>query len=233
LRHLQAYSTFDLSTGEEAMGFIESIATKVCFGVLLVGSLVCAAQSALPPVDFTVQVVNRAGVPRDVLVHAESEATRIFRAAGIHLAWNDCMETHQCHHAPGPRELVLSIVPDGHTASDLVYGVAFLDPAGNGKYADVFFRRIESAVNVGESSVARLLGTVAAHELGHLLLGSHGHSFAGVMTPVWREKTLHDAGIGNLLFTRDQATTMKAKITASSDQLTTEFTLVHKLPFAP
>jgi hypothetical protein len=230
---VSACPTFALDTGEKAMRFSESIATKMCFGALLCGSLACAAQSALQAADFTVQVINRAGVPRDVLGRAESEAARIFRAAGIHVAWNDCMETHQCHHAPGPRELVLSIVPDGHTASDLVYGVAFLDPAGNGKYADVFFRRVESAANVGESSVARLLGTVAAHELGHLLLGSHGHSFAGVMTPVWREKTLHDAGIGSLLFTREQAATMRAKTGASSDQLTTEFTLVHTLPFAP
>lgn len=203
-------------------------------GVLLWGSVWCGAQEKSDRPKITVDLLNRAGVPRDVLASAENEAGRIFRAAGIEVVWNDCSVSHQCHHAPGPQEFVLSIVPDGKTSSDLVYGVAFLDPAGNGKYADVFFRRIEQAYNNAPGSVPRLLGTVAAHELGHLVLGSHSHGYSGLMTPVWKEPTLHAVGAGSLLFTREQSSLMKAKVGAGFNPSgTTEFTLVRRLPFLP
>ena len=216
------------------MGFHRRGSSKFVIGVLLCGSLMCGAQEKGGRPEITVMLLNRAGVPRDVLSRAESEAARIFRAAGIDLTWNDCTATHQCHHAPGPHEFVLSIVADGHTSSDMVYGVAFLDPEGNGKYADVFFRRIENAYGNSAGNIPRLLGTVAAHELGHLVLGTHSHGYSGVMTPVWKDATLRAVGTGSLLFTSEQASFMKAKMDAGfSPSGTTEFTLVRRLPFLP
>jgi hypothetical protein len=57
-----------------------------------------------------------------------------------------------------------------------------------------------------------LLGTVAAHELGHLLLGSHAHSSIGIMTPHWEPETLRRMNMGGLLFTREQASRMQERI---------------------
>jgi hypothetical protein len=56
------------------------------------------------------------------------------------------------------------------------------------------------------------LGTVIAHELGHLLLGSHAHSYAGVMTPIWRGEVLQLEAMGCLLFTHDQASLMRRRL---------------------
>jgi hypothetical protein len=109
-------------------------------------------------------------------------------------------------------QLVLHIVKDGKTSSDSVYGEAFLGADGTGKYCDVFFGRIESDYRDAGTNVAQLLGAVAAHELGHLLLGSKSHSQVGIMTPVWRSESLRQIGMGTLLFTPQQSRLMKNRI---------------------
>lgn len=233
LRHSPVSTTVAFYTGDEAMGFKRDLTQKVVAFVLLSGSLALAAPGEADT-TVTVRILNRAGVSRHMLETAEGEAARIFRAAGIDIVWNDCSVTHQCQKAPGMHELVLSIVNDGRTLSDLTYGVAFLDPDGNGKYADVFFRRVEAAYRIEDGNVARLLGTVAAHELGHLLLGAHAHSFTGVMLPSWKNKTLRDVRAGSLLFTSAEAALMRSRISSGSGiRATTEFTLVRGLGDKP
>jgi hypothetical protein len=162
--------------------------------------------------EVTVLLINRTKVSRDVISHAEAEAGRIFSASGIHLRWVDCPQAPVCHHVPGTNEFVLSIVADGQTSSELVDGVAFLGPGGEGKYADVFLRRIEAAAMESGSSVQRLLGTVAAHELGHLLLGTHAHSYEGIMCPAWKKAVLQRMEMGSLLFTADESLRMKDRL---------------------
>jgi hypothetical protein len=216
------------------MGFNGWSATKLLTFVALCVAVAAAEPRPSGNLGITVMLANKAGVSHQILRQAEMEASRIFRAAGIDISWNDCSSTHQCHHAPSAHEFVVSIVAEGRTSSDLVYGVAFLDEAGMGKYADVFFRRIQSEGREDDENVSKLLGTVVAHELGHLLLGSHGHSQGGVMTPVWGQGTLHNLRMGSLLFTPPQALLMKAKIGSGQGiRPTTEFTLVRNLPLAP
>jgi hypothetical protein len=217
------------------MGFNRRNSATLLMIVLLCESLALAAspESGVSQA-VTVMLQNSAGVPRPVLSRAEIEASRIFRAAGVDITWNDCSATHNCHHSPGLNEFVISIVRDGRTSSDLVYGVAFLDEIGQGKYADIFFPRIADSSGTS-ANLGRLLGTVTAHELGHLLLGLRGHSSSGVMTPVWKENTLRSAQMGSLLFTSTQASRMKARIGSGCgvQDGTTEFTLVHNVPLKP
>jgi hypothetical protein len=156
-------------------------------------------------------VLNRVKLSQEMIKDTEAEAARIFRSAGIHIRWIDCSKGDACHHVPGIDEYVLSIVPDGKTSSDLVYGLAFLGPSGEGKYSDIFFRRVEAAAASSGENVARFLGTVAAHELGHLLLGSNAHTYEGVMSAVWKQQTLRRMDMGSLLFTREQATLMRTR----------------------
>ena len=124
----------------------------------------------------------------------------------------DCSQTSVCHHVPGANEFVLSIVADGRTSSELVYGVAFIGPGGEGKYADIFLRRVEIAASESGFSAERLLGAVAAHELGHLLLGTHAHSYEGIMSPVWKKTVLQRMEMGSLLFTKDESVTMQGRL---------------------
>lgn len=185
------------------------------FAAVLLGVGMAAGEAI--PARITVLVNDSAGVPTDVLRQAEQEAGRIFRPAGVEVSWMNCgeepvKEDGACREVPGANRFVLHIVPNGKTSTDLVFGVAFLGEDGTGKYCNVFFDRIqEGHRNVG-ASTAQLLGTVAAHELGHLLLGSHSHSRWGIMEPVWKEEALRQTGMGTFLFTAEQGELMRERI---------------------
>ena len=184
--------------------------------VLLCGNIAAARSESGDP-EITVLVQNSTTLSAEIVNESELEAARIFRSAGIAITWVNCFAASRtldgaCQRTPGPSQFVLHIVPTGKTSSDLVFGLAFLDERGVGKYSDVFLDRIEEACRQSGADLSRLLGTVAAHELGHLLLGSHGHSYSGVMTAVWKEKTLRYESMGFLLFTHEQGSLMRARI---------------------
>ena len=126
---------------------------------------------------------------------------------------------------------MLNIVPDGKTSSDLIYGIAFLGPGGEGKYADIFFRRIEAACTANGNNVQRFLGTIAAHELGHLLLGSHAHAYEGVMSSVWTDPVLRRVNMGSLLFTREESVAIKARLGAAGE--VPAYTVTRSRPITP
>jgi hypothetical protein len=182
-----------------------------------------AAASDREGAEITVLLNNSAGVSRLIVNEAEAEAGRIFRDAGIEIVWVDCSRgvavADACRGVPGGNEFFLQIASKGSTSSDRVFGVAFLAEDGNGKYSNVFYDRVERAHGDFGAPVSRLLGAVAAHELGHLLLGSHAHSHLGLMTAVWSDEVLRDMEMGSLLFNRDQAIRMRAQIRGSERTL--------------
>lgn len=213
------------------MGFKRIAA--LLLAVLLFGWESCAASGTERILEITVLVQNHARLSQPSLKRAEGEAARIFRAAGVHVRWVDCSKGDACHHVPGAREFVLNIVPDGKTSSNLVYGMAFLGPAGEGKYADVFFNRIEAAGGLNGDNVARFLGTIAAHELGHLLLGSNAHTYDGVMSAVWKDSVLQRMNMGSLLFNREQSSAIRARLTEGGAGRIPEYTAGRSRPISP
>lgn len=178
--------------------------------VLLWGSVAIAQDRSS---EIAVLVNDSAGVKPSVLRKAEQEAARLFDAAGIEIQWVNCAETDECRHILGPKEFVLHIVSGGQTRSDFVLGEAFLGEDGRGQYCDVFFDRLQQTQ--GDLNLPVLLGAVSAHELGHLLLGSHSHSGIGLMEPRWGQQGLRSIGMGRLLFTPEQARSMRNRISAT------------------
>jgi len=166
--------------------------------------------------QITVQVHNTAAVSPSVLTRGESEAGRILRHAGIEVVWLNCANSssvgERCFLADDPAVFVLHIVSQGKTSTDSVFGEAFLGEGGVGKYCDIFFGRMLEAFRDSGANLADLLGAVAAHELGHLLLGSYAHSQIGIMEPVWQKESLRAIQMGTLLFTPDQAGAMRARL---------------------
>lgn len=186
-----------------------------CTGILLESGAVAWAQDQA---QVQVLVYDESRVQRSVLEAGELEASRIFRVAGIRMAWFNCSirlpdpEKEHCRFVPEARQLVLRLIPKGKTSSDLVFGEAFLGEGGMGTYADVFTDRIKAAHEEYEMNVSLLLGAVVAHELGHLLLGFQGHSWDGIMTPVWGLECLRRIGMGSLLFSREQGARMQSRL---------------------
>ena len=199
-----------------------AVQSQFCISVLLlwVSILSCGVSVAATPDWHEVQILvyDDARVQRSVLETAELEAGRIFRLARIRLTWVNCYsqvsdsEKEHCRLVPGVRQLVLHLIPKGKASSDLVFGQAFLGENGTGTYADIFFDRIQAAYDEYGASVPRLLGAVAAHELGHLLLGFQAHSWTGIMMPVWESESLRLMSMGNLSFSREQAVRMQSRL---------------------
>ena len=70
-----------------------------------------------------------------------------------------------------------------------IFGSALLpDNEGFGVLANVYVDRIRELAGRREFEV--IVGSVIAHELGHLLLGKNAHSHAGIMHARWRDQNL-------------------------------------------
>jgi len=65
------------------------------------------------------------------------------------------------------------------------------------------------------ASLASLLGCVAAHEIGHLLLGSNSHAPLGIMRAHWQAKEIQQMSMGLLVFSPRQAAQMRAGLEAA------------------
>lgn len=185
-----------------------------------------------PDLTVRVRVYNYAKVSSGVLSDAESEASRIFTAAGVDTRWADCSMTRapvQPMLAPtgqvaqaetdcdGPvvgATLVLRILPRSTPASrsfhDTMFGFA------EGQWvASVFYARVEDlilSVNGGKREAPVILGDVIAHEIGHLLLGTNSHSPSGIMCAKWDQEYLRMAVMGFQKFSPEQSAVIRATV---------------------
>lgn len=172
---------------------------------------------------ITILVYHQEGLSPQTLAAGEQQAALILRKAGIETRWADCSAgikktDDACRQSDVPAQFVVRIVPEPFGPTDTVFGVAFLGIDGTGKYSDVFWDRCEDMHRNSGVNAATLLGTVAAHEIGHLLLGSNAHSAIGIMAPHWKQEELRHAGMGSLLFTREQSVRMRTRIRSRQSQ---------------
>jgi hypothetical protein len=167
--------------------------------------------------QLTVAVYNDAGVTPAVLHRAEQRVASIFARANFEVVWVHCIHASAedalaCNRIDPPEHLVLRIIPDAASfISDAAFGIAFLSPDGAGKYSDVFWKRAEDLHATSNLDLGSTLGSVMAHELGHLLLGSNAHAVSGIMRAHWEGEELRRIAMGTLLFTPQQARLMRRK----------------------
>jgi hypothetical protein len=151
-------------------------------------------------------VYNWAHVELGMLSEAEQEVSRIFRQAGVGIAWLNCSpskaEADQspiCSQACPYGQFVLRIVSDVPPGLEKgCLGVAFNQ---TGIFASIFYKRVEEVAKEGIADHSQILGHGMAHELGHLLLDLRGHSNFGIMRGRWDAQDLRSAAMGALLFT--------------------------------
>jgi hypothetical protein len=190
----------------------------VIFWMLEFGAMGLAKARPRDYAQLRVFVIEYAGVSGRTLVEAEGVAGRVFRMAGVDVSWVHCQRRlpaskTNCYENIQNGDLILRIVPNARRYTPEVFGVSFLDEAGHGTYADVFFAPIEQMTALDrELPLDAILGDVIAHELGHLLLGNHAHSGQGIMRARWQADQLHGLSAGRLFFTTDQAAQLRNNI---------------------
>jgi len=169
--------------------------------------------------QVTISVYNNASIPAQLLAGAIEQASRIFLKAGLQTQWLECsigvigvQRSPDCEAPFGPTHLALRIVPGSWANGDATFGIAFLSAEGKGVYCNVFYSSVEKLHTDWHVSIPPILGHVMAHELGHLLLGTHAHSEIGIMLPKWHGSELRSLTMGRLLFTPQQARAVREKL---------------------
>ena len=163
------------------------------------------------PPTITVLVNNYSQASHAALAAAEREAGRILGRAGLRALWLECpvrpstLSPHErCENPPDATDIRLRMLdepiqkqPQGSAFGFAVHPVL----------ASVYYRyAMRRALSDGaEFEAPIILGCVIAHELGHLLLGSNGHSNEGIMQPRWKANQVRQLMMGRLLFTPDQS----------------------------
>ena len=169
--------------------------------------------------QLTVSVYNEGGVPGEVLSRAEAAASRIFQRAGIEVNWLNCevpapneQASRACREIAFPKHLQLRIVRKSAGLKGEAMGVSFQGKDGVGCLADLFYEPMEQLERSDGTDVACLLGYVAAHELGHLLLGASSHAVAGIMQARWTADALTSGQAARMVFLDQESQKMKERL---------------------
>jgi len=183
----------------------------------------------VPDPTVTVRVYNYAEVSGGVLQGGETEATRLFSAAGVSMTWVDCSNTRiparsglaqapeaatACFKPVSGADVVLRILSRSTPASRAFHDTMFGFAEGT-FVASVFYDRLgqfAQGVYGNQTEVSVILGDVIAHEIGHLLLGSNSHSRTGIMCGKWDAEYLRLAREGFQTFSPAQSAVMQAAV---------------------
>ena len=177
---------------------------------------------ARPSLKITVRVYDYAQVRPRTLAGAKREAGKILRKAGVEVVWLDCYgatveKNSACSKSLGPTDLVVRIIRPSRAARAALRhntcGLSALPKnGGGGTYAAIIYDGLEEVAKALRLPRKLILGHTAAHEIGHLLLASTGHSRSGLMRAVFRPKDWDRAGMGDLLFTPGQGQRVRAGV---------------------
>jgi hypothetical protein len=155
-------------------------------------------QDWLGPPDVFVRVYAQPAMAAPDLRAVLTAAAVILYDTGARVEWVMCparagdaiaSTDHRCEVPLAPNELVLRLVR-GHTPSAyrgvLPLGGSLIDTEqGHGTLATVFLDRVDWLADAGRIQPAALAARVVAHEVVHLLLGTHDHTPRGLMRAVW------------------------------------------------
>jgi hypothetical protein len=169
-----------------------------------------------------VRVYDCVGLAADVRRAALVTAAAIFASAAIDVTWVECHSLARgkhgaaaalardpaCHAVPDAGELLLRIVrSDSPFADDarVPLGDAVIEPnVRPGGIATVYYSRVQWLARSADTHLARLLGRVMAHELGHLLLARTGHSEHGLMRGGWSRNDVRRSRVADWSFSEDE-----------------------------
>jgi hypothetical protein len=171
------------------------------------------ADSATPVPRIRIRIYNYARISNDVLAEAKSSVTNIFLQVHVETQWLACRlsmadtSNVSCQQPFGPTDLVLRILPrlkGNFRHSSAGFSVCAQD-SEPGFIANLSYERTLAAALSSQVPIGLVLGHVAAHEIGHLLLGTGSHSPAGIMQANWKPEDLRRASQGLLSFSAQQA----------------------------
>jgi len=173
--------------------------------------------------QVTIRVHNYARVPPSVLRQAEQSASSALRETGVGAAWVECpavpsaVTEAACSRPVTPLVLLLNLLPEDMARRLNLHSDAFGVAAESsekdfGFLGSVFYDRVKDCAAHERIDLAPFLGGVMAHELGHLLLGTHSHSRSGLMCGFWSGKQIRDIEHRGLSFSSSEAKRLRTAV---------------------
>ncbi len=165
--------------------------------------LLASVLSAQPRIE--VNLYDTVGLRPEIREEMKRETSKIFHQAGLVLRWVVCevaghpLNMAECAQPLGSARLMLQVVPGSSKKNPRAAGMAIIQP-GSSHYACIYVDRVRDLAKAANWGGADLLGHAAAHELGHLLLGSSEHARAGVMRARWESDDLRRLSHNFLVF---------------------------------
>jgi hypothetical protein len=161
-------------------------------GGVLLPSRASGGPATHPP--LIIRIYDSVGLASERLATAHYAVSAILKPAGIDITWRDCRRARpdasglSCNGALEVSEVIIRIVNAGSKQGDDRLGYSSVDVQNHADcLATVFADRIEAMAGRTQSDPATLLGYVMAHEIGHLLMGTSGHSPIGLMRERWSD----------------------------------------------
>lgn len=159
---------------------------------LNLGSVLAVFGLSLPGVVFAgqreativVQVGNYADIPPKDLANAERVANHVYAAIGVRMIW-----VHDEGPTDDPQDLRVYLrllsrdMANRKISTERIAGDVLGHAISPSRCAYVFDHRILSVAMQHGHDYARVLGLVIAHEIGHIVLPTNGHSDVGIMSP--------------------------------------------------
>jgi hypothetical protein len=195
--------------------------------LVILGPWTASVSGSAAAFEFPLLLVldDRAAVDPAVLEQAEKEAFRIFWHEGISISWvrasaagNGSVDLEDLAAARRTFAGRLIVLPrlqkSSATGSKFLMGATPLSARDCSGDSYVFFDQILEFAEARKADYGVVMGTVAAHEIGHLLLRHSGHAAEGLMRMPWRMADWQRATLGLLLFSPSEATTMQTTISS-------------------
>jgi hypothetical protein len=202
----------------------DAVLAAVSLVVLLAGAPAYAQNQ-----HIRIVVHNRAQLLPDLLEDAEKVTSEIFRAAEVDIEW---FHVSPAFHLPaGPSPVIRAIIVsrgDGSSMNPPADALGFTPSRqshGSG-LTYILEDRLDAVAKRLSIAKPVVLGVAVAHEIGHVLLPSQGHSKTGVMSALFDQALFRAAARGALTFTPMNTTGLHAMIARM--ELDLRQTLLHE-----
>ena len=149
-----------------------------------------------------------------------SVASTALADAGVTAAIVDCSGPRPaaaCQLPVGPNEVILRVLrmaPDDSHALGIafIHGPSGADATEPNTVATIFAAHVADMARRSGTPLTTLMGHVAAHEIGHLLIGSNEHPAGGLMRGSWSWLTIQRAHAEDWRFSAADVATIRLRL---------------------
>ncbi|OFW39264.1 MAG: hypothetical protein A3F70_11540 [Acidobacteria bacterium RIFCSPLOWO2_12_FULL_67_14] len=173
-----------------------------------------------PGLHLQVRTYDQTALAPEIRGGMRQATEAVLATAGIQLAWVSCdpgLEAASCPAPLGRHELALRLVrlAPTDTTGAVTLGYSLVNPTDrSGALATIYVDRVSRLADLSALDMPTVLGRAVAHEIGHLLLGTGGHSPAGVMRAIWSPQDLLSNRPGDWAFTPREAGQLQSALTS-------------------